>query len=562
MTRSLTRSLPVILALTAASPMLACSTASEDVELAQISLRLAQGALALNVGQSLQVQASVSTASAQLYVVEYRSSAPAVVRVSTAGVLTGVSNGTATVTVVARLLDSGASATASVAVEVGQGGVADAGAAPPPAQEAGTGPDAGAADASPPPAPPSPPPTVACTKPPITGMNTTPAPLLARPALNVPFVDPTYGMTVARVTAASQVTDRDKPSWVRHEYSRKQPFNANSTRALMVSSNGWMRLYDVTASGTMSFVKTVGIGEPQEPTWHPTDPNKVWLYGYYGQGMTISTYDVATDQVSVTRNLSTKLKALFPSAARAWTKQEGRPSDDGRVHCLMVEDASYGMLGLVAYDMNSDTILGSMPTTNRPDHVSTSPKGDYCVPSWGTPTGTRAYKTDFSSYTQLHSTSEHSDLAVTKGGAQVYVYSDYNAGFVSMVDLATGAKTNLFALYGPNSSHTAMHISGTSRARPGYVTVSFYGCGADYGRAACDPTVQWFKDKIVAVELAANPRIVNLAHTHYGDGGYFAETQAVANPDLTKILFVSTWESSSEADVASYLLQVPSCALP
>ncbi|MDI1444347.1 hypothetical protein [Polyangium sp. 6x1] len=96
--------------------------------------------------------------------------------------------------------------------------------------------------------------------------------------------------------------------------------------------------------------------------------------------------------------------------------------------------------GLFAYDFDADKILGSMPVTEAPDHISTSPKGNYCVPSWGLPLGTRADKTDCSSYTQLHDNTQHSDLAITKNGDEVLVYTAYgeNSGNVVMVELAGG----------------------------------------------------------------------------------------------------------------------------
>jgi hypothetical protein len=403
----------------------------------------------------------------------------------------------------------------------------------------------------------------------VEGLDTTAPPTLARPALNVPYTDPVYGLQVARVTDASQVTDRDIPAWVRHEYSRRPAFNADSTRALMLSSNGWFRLYEVRANGTLGFLKTIDVGEPDEPNWHPTDPGKLYTFEGYGQGFTITRYDVTTDQATVVANLGTRVKAFFPGATGMWTKQEGRPSRDGKIWCLEVGhtggDSSFVADGLIAYDLSTDTILGHLAVAESPDHVSTSPSGAYCVPSWGQPLGTRAYTTSFGSYTQLHDRTEHSDLATTAAGDDVLVYTAYdgaNAGDVVMVRLRDGVATPLFALYGANHSGTAMHISGTAMARPGYVVVSFYGCFESYGSADCDPTTQWFYNKVVAVQLSASPRIFNLAHTHFGDAGYFAETQAVANPDLTRVLFVSSWESTNGDDVASYMIEVPACALP
>jgi hypothetical protein len=358
---------------------------------------------------------------------------------------------------------------------------------------------------------------------------------LPRPALNVPYTDERYHLTVTRVTEASQVKDRDIPTRVRHEYSRRPAFNADSTRALEDSSSGWFRLYQVNAEGTFTFLKTLSLADDQEPNWDVTDPNKFYFFQRYAGGLTISTYNVTTDQRVVHRDLGSRVKTLFPKATGMWTTGKGRPSDDGKIWCVEVghteqPGSSFVADGLVSYDMATDKILGHMSVTETPDHISTSPKGDYCVPSWGLPLGTRAYKTDFSSYTQLEDRTEHSDLAVTKSGDQVYVYSAYDgpdAGNVTMVRLSDGDRTDLFDLYGPNNSTIAVHISGTARNRPGYVVVSLEDCSEDNGAIACDPVTQWFYQKIVAVELAANPKIYNLAHTHGGKAGYFgAATRA------------------------------------
>jgi hypothetical protein len=410
-----------------------------------------------------------------------------------------------------------------------------------------------------------------CTATLVEGMNTD-VPTLGtpRPDVNVFYDDPAYHLPVARVTDGSQVTDEPPPTWIRHEYSRRPAFNADGSRAYMISSNGAGRLYAVAADGSFTYLETIPVNEPDEANWHPTDPNVIYKFDAYGSGLTIKRYDIQTGATTVAADLEDRVHALFPGATGMWTKQEGRPSDDGNIWCLEVghkvdPGQAFEADGFIAYDLSTDTLLGHMAVTETPDHISTSPKGDYCVPSWGLGLGTRAYKTDFSAFTQLHDRSEHSDLATTKDGDEVLVYTAYDgddAGDVMMVKLVDGTRTPLFALYGPNHSVVSMHFSGVARDKPGYITASFYGCREDYGNAPCDPTTQWFYDKVVAVELAPSPKIYNLAHTHYGDGGYFAETQATVSADFSKVLFVSTWESTDVADVASYLVRVPACALP
>jgi hypothetical protein len=418
------------------------------------------------------------------------------------------------------------------------------------------------ADMSMPPTPPG-----GTCQPMVVGRDTSAAPSMPRPALSVPYTDPNYHLTVARVTDKSQVTDRDFPTWVRHEYSRRPAFNADSTRVLEISSTGWGRLYSLNSDGTLGFLTTIDPGEPSEPNWHPTDPAKIYYLDNYGKGLRIKLYDVNTKQTTTYRDLSARVTALFPNATGMWTRQEGRPSDDGRIWCLeaghTTTSGDFVDDGFFSYDIVADQIKGSMPVTSSPDHISTSPRGNYCVPSWGLPTGTRAYTLDFSTYVQLHDRSEHSDLRVSKAGDEVIVYTAYDgqdAGNVMMVRLSDGARTPLFPLYGPNSSAISMHISGTNKLKPGYVAVSLYNCHQPTG--TCDPTVQWFDDKVIIVSLEANPKIYNLAHIHYGNAGYWSEPQAVASPDLKRILVTSTWGSTLEGDVADYMIQVPVCGLP
>ncbi len=160
----------------------------------------------------------------------------------------------------------------------------------------------------------------------------------------------------------------------------------------------------------------------------------------------IYRYDVTTDQTSVYRDLTSRVQAIFPSAASMWTKEEGRPSKDGKIWCFMIErynssSQSVDHYGFISYNIQTDQILGHLAETERPDHISASPLGNYCVPSSDGAKGTRAYNTSFTDYTQLFTKSEHSDLALDVNGREVYVFADYssdaNEGHVVMTDMAT-----------------------------------------------------------------------------------------------------------------------------
>ena len=74
----------------------------------------------------------------------------------------------------------------------------------------------------------------------------------------------------------------------------------------------------------------------------------------------------------------------------------------------------------------------------------------------------------------------------------------------------------------------------------------------------------WMDDSVFAVELTAGGRVARLAHTHSlvddvndPDYFYFAEPQASANHDLTRIVFGSNWDQMGTGEVEMYLIDLP-----
>lgn len=123
----------------------ACSTDGDpaNVDSSELALSIGAGKLTLSPGESVAIQTTVSTtSSARMYTLKYQSSNSKVATVSSTGLVTGVSAGSAQVTVTATLLDTGGSATAVVSVIVGGGGSSvDAGSGT--AADAGTATDGG-----------------------------------------------------------------------------------------------------------------------------------------------------------------------------------------------------------------------------------------------------------------------------------------------------------------------------------------------------------------------------------------------------------------------------------
>lgn len=409
----------------------------------------------------------------------------------------------------------------------------------------------------------------------IQGKNATPPKTgLSKPAYGVAYSDPVYKTCVARASDAKSLG----VGWVRNDYSRRQAFNADSTRYLALARYGRWIMHDAKTTSIIRELKIKGGGI--EPQWHSTDPDLIYIIDDEG-GYTIRTYNVKTDEIKIIADFrkvsainghpgKTSITQVWPNAARAWTRWEGSPSKDGRYWAFMVQTSSGQGIGMMSYDLQTNTITGLYEYATdgngvgEPDHISMSATGDFVVPSWDSPRcpsmsqlGTRnrpcglmSFSRDFSKAVGLAMASPHSDIGLDANGRDIIVGGDYDDGLFKVWDLATGKPTTLFNMY-ENSNATAMHISAKNFNRPGWALVSTYA----------ERKQSWYTTKVFAIELKANPRILNIAHTYNKYSTYWTEPHAVVNRDFTQILFNSNWGSGNE-DGDVYLITLPHDAIP
>lgn len=389
----------------------------------------------------------------------------------------------------------------------------------------------------------------------VNGIDRTPEPTVAVPAKGASFADPTYKTCIVRVSNAAA---EGVPTFARIDYSRRQAFNADDSLVLVYAYNGTWHIYDAR---TLQYIKKVsGPGGDAEPQWHPTDPDTLFYLPNMG-GLTINKVNVRTGISAVAANFAGRLP--WPSAARVWTQSEGSPSADARYWGFIVQDSNFGFLGLMTYDLQTDTILGTLTNAYQPNNVTMSPSGKYIVAQYsrgdrpvGTdqPGGPIAFTADFRSYKHLrpNGLTAHTDVAVGANGNDIFVGDDHSSGHLYMTDLETGVSTNLFAFWTNLSTYYAGHVSGKAFRRPGWIVASEFGGSTD-----------WFHNKVFLVELAANPRILHLAHHHRAsDGEYFSQVHASANRDLTRIVFNSNWEQSGLQYIDTYMIEIPATAVP
>ena len=397
-------------------------------------------------------------------------------------------------------------------------------------------------------------------------------PLISKPTvkatgLNAPsYIDPVYGAWVYRVTSA---TDFQNATFVRHDYSRRQAFNADNSRFVATTSNGFWLLYDANTFTRLERTgyrgALNGLAGDCEVIWHPSDPRKLWYKG--SNSLQWFEKDVESDSDTLLVDFTGRLP--WSQATNIWTKGEGTSSADGRYWAFMAthydsENQHNYIFGLFTWDRKQDTIIGTYDAANFggafPDHISISPSGKYAVPSWAfTPTlGTRAFALDFSSSRLLHEQTEHSDLAIGPNGEDYYVVADYTHGVISAMDMATGASFDLMRLYPTSGESYAAHISGKAYDRPGWVVLSTYADSAEYGGVTPAPYLRPMYRKIMLVELKPGGKQYNIAHTRTAAnyGGYWGEPQATISRDGSRILFSSNFDDGGDPD--AYMIGLPS----
>lgn len=414
----------------------------------------------------------------------------------------------------------------------------------------------------------------------LTALDNAAQTIISRPAktanLATPgYTDPVYGTKVWRLGDATTESTSPTSEFLRHDYSRRAAFSAQNKHYLLRGTAGWYFIFDASTFQKVSGPGPNGgftllSGDDSEPIWHPTDPDKLW---HWGADLSWRELNVTTGVSTVLFNLAGRLP--WPQATQLWTKAEGCPSADGRYFGLMATryDAAAQqniVYGLVCYDRVTDTIVGTLDASAFggafPDHISMSAGGNYVVPSWAfTPAlGTRAYTRDFASFTTLHTQSEHSDLGFGPNGEEMYVYTDYGTGFIVARNMANGAGINLLQIYPAGGVGYAAHISCKCFDKPGWCVVSTYADTSNYGAAApAVPQYGMFR-KIMAVELKAGGRVLNIAHTRTNNnyGGYYGEPQATVNRDFSRVVWTSNFQGADTGRIESFMVGLPSWAIP
>jgi hypothetical protein len=386
------------------------------------------------------------------------------------------------------------------------------------------------------------------------------APDIPEPPARVPFRDAVFGRCLTRLTDRStDIAQGDSSQGLKNEYSRVQSFNADESLILIRSTEAYWYVY---RADTLQPLGAMALQGSVDPRWDASDPS----FLYYMDGTRLMIMLVTTGEREVQHDFAPDLPGM--PVETVWTRYEGSPSLDGRYWGFMAQDAHSHTLAFLVYDRFTDRVIANrdvrgVPGIDDVDSVTISPLGDYFVAQFGycpegtlgtdaQPCGLMVYDPNLQNGRGLVRNIGHSDLALDADGREVMVYQQLDTDHLSFVDLATGASTDLWPI---DFTYTPMgfHFSGRGYRLPGWVLVSTHD-----GDAASHT---WMDDELFAMELRAGGRVVRLAHTHSvvdqgGGQDYFAEPQASANRDFTKLLFTTNWGRTGTQQVETYLVEL------
>lgn len=392
----------------------------------------------------------------------------------------------------------------------------------------------------------------------VTDRKVLQAPNIPEPPARVPFHDPVFGTCLVRVSdRRTDIASDDSSKGLKNEYSRVQAWNADGSLMVLRGTAATWYLYDAR---TLRPLRLLPMGGPVDPRWDARDPGLL----HYVDGTRLVALEVRSGRTRLVHDFA----ADFPgkTLASVSTRYEGSPSLDGATWGLMARDADWKPVALLVYDQSAGKVTAIRDLHGAPelDTVTISPRGttllawfDYCRSGKGSlerPCGLMSYSRDLKRARGLLRIVGHGDLALDAGGREVLVYQDVDTDHISMLDLASGAVTTLWPI---DFSHTAQgfHISGRAFERPGWALVSTYNGGHP-------KALTWMDDEVFAVELRPKGRVTRLAHTHARvdeaqEKDYWAEPQASANPDFTRIVFTSNWGRSGTDQVETFMVALP-----
>ncbi len=384
---------------------------------------------------------------------------------------------------------------------------------------------------------------------------------LAKPALGEAVVDPEFGTTIRRISAAPANGGIIKPM-----YSTVSAWNADESLLILLRVNGGVHeLYD---GRTYEFIRTLDINPPdvEQVFWHTSDPDILFYVqnvyvgnGEYGDAKLIR-YHVA----SANKEVVTTFGDVCPGK---WVNSGGDPvfnTWDSDLFALACSDPSNGWqrTRVFIYRVSTDTVI----TQRDPSPSGMPPR---LGPS-GTLTLWDEHVTDSSLNTlrtiAIRNPHEHTSLGQMKNGHDTFNTVIYDppsgqpdndhVGSLTTYDLTDAS---MRVIIGPKTGYPypqPVHISALTFKNPGWVLVSSADNTPEtQGQGLLELELVYADTNTGRVCRIAHHRAWGRANTELAEP-YWAEAHAVPSPSGTRVLFGSDWENGTSVD--AYVVELPS----
>jgi hypothetical protein len=274
------------------------------------------------------------------------------------------------------------------------------------------------------------------------------------PAAGAAYVDPVFGTSIRRLSDAPRTPSAAGPGMLRfvtNEYSSMSPFNADSTRLLLIHQS-YFALYD----GEGGFLKDLPfeIHAASEPRWSRRDPGLL----YYVVANQLKQYDTV-------RNVSAVVNT-FPEYTSIAGMGESDICFDGD-HLVLTGDKRE----IFVYELPSRRKGGVLATGGRGfDQIYITPD-DHVLVGWEQPgsgrySGVELFDRNMNFLRSVARVVGHMDVTRDVDGSEVVVWANAADPLpvcrngVVKIRLADAQQTCLLSL----DWSLALHVSGTDRA--------------------------------------------------------------------------------------------------
>lgn len=359
---------------------------------------------------------------------------------------------------------------------------------------------------------------------------------LGKPAVRQAVVDPQFGTTLKRITAASAGTGGDAA--IVPMYSTISAWNADESLLLLYHVGQGHELYD---GHTYRFLRALPISptDLEQVWWHTTDPDVL----FYPSGNRLVRFHVSSGSSETVRTFEFCSGPVTAGSDPMFT------SWDSNTVGLKCDSTVF------IYQIATNTITGK--GTTPLDAPQAAASGTAAVLNgWVLDLGLKAQR-----QLDLGNPFEHASLGRLANGRDVYNTVAFDpgplgSGVGSLVSLDLGdgsSRVVVGPLTGWPYPPSGTHVSSLAYRAPGWVFLSIVG----------NPSGQGVLDNEIVVADVNTGKVCRAAHHRsFGDNNsrlantYWAEPHVVPSPTGTRAVFASDWGNGATVD--TYVMELPS----